>query len=594
MAGLISQDTIRDVVDRTDLVSLVGEYTRLENRGTDWWGCCPFHSEKTPSFHVVPDRKMYYCFGCHEGGNAIDFCMSMEKLSFTEAVVSLAKRAGVEVVYSGGGKMQVPEYDTTKDQYIDLYTRVAGSYHYFLTATEAGKFALDYVTERGLTAETIAKFKLGYSPADRHWLGQFLRGKNYSAEFLEKSGLFSKKYQGVSFFSDRLMFPIFDRKGQVVAFGGRLLHGDGPKYINSGDLIQYKKGETLYAFNFARQAIRESKSVIFCEGYMDVIAYHQCGITNAVAPLGTALTGEQVKLVRSFADTVYLSFDSDGAGKAATWKAILLCREADLTVKIIQLQGAKDPAEIMIKYGRDTLTNYVKNAIIDSDYLLSILAKEHQIDTPEGKTKAALAFFPYIDALKSDMQKESCLALLWQTFNLNPEAVKRDFTNRADARKRISAHESDTGEHSGNVSIKLNAELRAVLVVISNFDSFALMRTTLTADDFEDPLARSLFITLEECYREDSVSYSSILAKCGGEQVKNMVAKVVTSGEYAENPHQLIEDSIKLIKRNSLERKRTRLMNRIRQFKVATLEDQKELDALLSEKMTLDYELNNK
>lgn len=590
MCASISQSTIRSVVERTDIVALVSEYTRLERRGDSWWGCCPFHTEKTPSFSVTPERNMFYCFGCHEGGDAIKFIRSMEKMDFTTAVQSLAKRAGITVEFTGASQDSVESQSSAKDQYIELYTRVAGSYHYCLVSTEAGTFALNYIRSRGINDETIKKFQLGYSPANRHWLKKFLKEKNYTEDFLQDSGLFSKKFPDISFFSDRLMFPIFDRTGRTVAFGGRLLHGDGPKYINSGELVQFHKGQTLYAFNFARQKMREKHSVIFCEGYMDVIAYHQCGMTNAVAPLGTALTPEQVKLVQPFVETVYLSFDSDEAGRAATWKAIILCRQANLSVRIIKLGGGKDPAEIMLNQGAETLTTYVENAILDSDYLLSMLAKEHQIDTPEGKTKAALAFFSYIDALKSDMQKESCLEQLCQTFNLSIEAVKQDFLNRAEAQKRSERYGKK--ENEVDYKIKPTAELRAVLAVIANLDAYEMMRLSLTADDFFDSSARDLFIVLEECYREDAMSYSNVLAKCNSEIIKNMVAESVTSGEYEGNPKQLIGDSIKLIKKNSLERKRTRLMNKIRQFSTMSIEDQKKLDELVSEKMNIDFELN--
>ena len=410
MEGIISQETKDAVLSACDIVSVVSDYVQLEDRGNQWWGCCPFHHEKTPSFSVTPDKNMYYCFGCHAGGDTIKFIMEMEKVRFPEAIKILARKFGVEIKYSSTYKPRESGEEDARELYIDLYNRVADMFHYGLLKTEAGRFALDYITKRGISMETIEKFKLGYSPADRSWLKKFLRSKNFSDEFLAKSGLFSKKFPDIAFFSDRLMFPIFDRRGQAVAFGGRFLRGDpekSPKYLNSGDLIQYKKGETLYAFNFAKNSIRENKKVIFCEGYMDCIAYHQCGITYAVAPLGTALTEDQIKLVRGFADTILLSFDSDGAGQAATQRAILMCRQQGLTVKIIRLHNAKDPAEIMLNFGAETLTNEVNNAILDSDYLLSFLSQKYQKDTPEGKSKFALDFFPYIDALQTDIQRES-------------------------------------------------------------------------------------------------------------------------------------------------------------------------------------------
>ena len=596
MKGRISSDTIQQVMERTDVTALIGEYTRLERRGDEWWGCCPFHNEKTPSFKVDPSKGLYYCFGCHEGGSAVDFVCNMEKLSYREAIVFLAKLAGVEVVYSGAHQSQNQENsqrDSLKDQFTDLYTRVAGSYHYCLTSTPEGKQALDYILDRGITLETVQKFQLGYSPANRRWLRVFLKGKNYSDEFLDQSGLFSKKYPNISFFSHRLMFPICDRQGRVVAFGGRLLAGEGPKYINSGDLVQYHKGKTLYAFHHARQSIRKEKAVIFCEGYMDVLAYHQCGLTHAVAPLGTALTMDQVKLVQPFVEQVYLSFDTDQAGREATLKAILLCRQADIAVRVIALEGGKDPAEIMLNSGSKVLTEFVNSARIDGDYLLSLLATEHQIETPEGKTKAALAFFPYIDALKSDIQRESWLTRLCQELDLNIEAVRKDFVHRGAAEERIRVPKE---VESRPLQIRMNAELRAVLAVVANLDAYEQMRTDLSPEDFEDPVARELFIILEECYREESVLHGSVLAKCSDEQLKSLVARAVASGEYADNQDKVIKDSIRHIRRNSLERKRIRLLNKIRQLSLtaATYEDQRLLEELISEKMSIDFELDNK
>ena len=588
----ISSSTIDEVNDRTDLVSLIGEYTRLERRGTDWWGCCPFHNEKTPSFHVVPSRKMYHCFGCGQGGSAINFVMEIEKLGFMDAVVQLAKRAGVEVIYEGNNVVEENPLEKKKDEIFDLYSRTSGTYHYFLTETDMGKFAYDYLISRGVTKEIIHKFQLGYSPADRTWLKKFLLSKNYSNEFLNESGLFSKKYPDISFFSDRLMFPIFNRKNQVVAFGGRLLHGDGPKYLNSGEMIQYKKGETLYAFNFAKESIRKEKSVIFCEGYMDVIAYHQAGITNAVAPLGTALTEDQVKIISSFVDTVYLSFDSDEAGQNATFKAILLCRKMDLPVKIIKLEGGKDPSEILNKFGVNSLTKAINDAIIDSDFLLSVLATRYNIGTPDGRTQASLAFFSYVDSLNSDIQKDTCLEKLCQAYNLKPEAVKADFNNRDKARSKLRTTSTNNNEKAKlPEKIVLNAETRAMLAVIANVDYFSMMRSSLSVDDFEDVLARDMFIALEECYREGSMSYDNFLSKCTDERVQLIVSQSVTSGEFAINSEKTVEDCIWLIRKNSLERKRDRLLNQIRQCQGNTLEEQQKLNLLLNEKMSIDLEL---
>lgn len=591
MATFISQETINAVQNSADIVSIIGEYTKLERRGSDWWGCCPFHNEKTASFHVEPDKKFYYCFGCHAGGDVIKFIMEQEKVSYSDAIATLAKRTGIEIKYTNG----TPEKENPQlkiiEQYTELYERTASMFHYFLIETPQGKSALEYITSRGISLDTIKKFKLGFAPIDRKWLKNFLLKKNFSNEFLLNSGLFSKKYPDIAFFSNRLMFPIFNRRGQVVALGGRQLSNDpnSPKYLNSGDLIQYKKGETLYAFNFAKKAIREVKKVIFCEGYMDCIAYHQCGIEYAVAPLGTALTEMQIKIIRPFVEEVLLSFDSDGAGQKATMRAILMLRKENITVRIIQLTGGKDPAEIMQKLGPQILTNQVSNAILDSDFLLSRLGAEFPIDTPEGKTKASLVYFSYVDALQSDIQKESCLEQLCQAFNLKPEAVKRDFRNRNQARERLNSRQPlQSNQHK---ELKIDAELRSILVIIANLDKYKAVRTELLEYEFENLSASQLFNILEECFKNETLSLTSILNHCNEPELTNLITKVISLGEFKENNEDAIQDSIQMLKRRNLERKRDDIMSRIRKFNVNTSHDQRELEKLLEEKMELDRKL---
>ena len=593
MPGFISKETIDAVQKSSDIVSIIGEYTKLEPRGNDWWGCCPFHGEKTPSFHVDAEKKFYYCFGCHAGGDVIKFIMEQEKLSYTEAIESLAKKAGITVHYEDGFQQKIDPKIKLIEEYTELYERTASMFHYILTETTQGKTALEYITKRGISLDTIKKFKLGYAPSDRFWLKKFLISKNFSKEFLEQSGLFSKKYPEIAFFSNRLMFPIFNRQGKAVAFGGRQLDSNpnSPKYLNSGDLIQYKKGETLYAFNFAKKSIKENKKVIFCEGYMDCIAYHQCGIEFAVAPLGTALTESQIKIIRPFVNEVLLSFDSDKAGQMATERAILMLRKADITVRVIKLSGGKDPAEIMINFGKEFLTSAVNNAILDSDFLLSKLGEEYPIDTPEGKTKASLYFFSYVDSLSSDIQKESSLEQLCQVYNLKPEAVNRDFQNREQARKRLNNRQPANKDESNPTKLKLTAELRSVIAIIADLEKYKTIRNELTSEDFEEPIAKELYNILEQCYLENSLSLSTILNRCSDDRVSSLIVSAISLGEFKDENESTIQDSIKMFKRRNLEKQREILMQRIRAFTVQTDDDKNQLNAMLEEKIELDKKL---
>lgn len=597
MAGFISNETIDSVINTADIVKVVSEYTKLQNRGAnDYWGCCPFHGEKTASFHVDGDKKFYYCFGCHASGNVIKFVMEMEKLSYPEAIQSLAKKIGIIIKYKNGIDVETEiKKENLNEQYIELYERTASMFHYFLTETEQGKKAFDYIKKRGLSEETIKKFKLGFSPSNRKWLKDFLLKKNYSNEFLNKSGLFSQKYPDYSFFSDRLMFPIFNRKGQVVAFGGRVLppaNEKERKYINSGELPWFHKRETLFGFNFAKESIRKNKKIIFCEGNMDVIAYHQCGLDYAVATLGTSLTEEHIKMIQGFvADgEVFLSFDSDGAGEAATKKAIFLCRKAGLTVKIIRLKGGKDPAEIMLNFGKENLTSQVNNAILDSDYFLFRLGEKYPTNTPEGKTKIALEFFEYVDSLTSDIQKESCLEQLCQVFNLKPEAVKSDFNNRSQARERINIRSNNQKETQ--VQINLDAELRGLIAVTTDMEQFQLLRSSLCIDDFKNPDAKRLYSILEECFDEKTTSLPEILNHCGSDSLARLVSEYNAFGVYKKNEvGKIVTDTIAYVTKNKLEDKKNKLLQRIQNFIPITEDDNNQLKVLLTEKKNLDAQI---
>lgn len=586
----ISSVTIDEIDKRGDIVALVSEYTKLEQRGANWWGCCPFHNEKTPSFNIMSEKNMYHCFGCGAGGGIIKFYMEMEKLSFVEAVLALAKKNNIEVIYEGNADF-IPQKDSTSDAYKELYTRVSGSFHYFLTQREEGSFAKNYLLQRGFTEQSIKNFQLGYAPRNRKWIKTFLQQKHYSDAFINDSGLVSTKYPDYSFFSNRLMFPIHNKNGDVVAFSARLLEGEGPKYINSRESSIYKKREELYGFFQAKKRIRTEKKILLCEGNFDVIAFHQAGIDYAVASLGTALTEEQIDLFSRFVDTVFLFYDDDLAGQKACQKAIFMLRKKDLTVKIILPDAGKDPAETLEISGTEGLTKLVDKAIIDIDYLLSFYAKEHSIQGPEGKAKASRAFFSYVDSLHSDIQKDASLERMSQYYTLKPEVVKKEYYSRGSVEASFTKQNSPLLDTQKQKRIVLSAELRAMIAVLSNNDCFKEFRSRISVDELEDPLARDLYIALEESYREGSMSFESIMRKTANLELESLVAKYIVSGEFSMRFKDIIDDSVLLIKRNNLEKKRDSISNQIRLFDVRDNEDQKQLDMLLSEKMHIDLEL---
>lgn len=583
----ISAGTIDSVMELTDMKALVENYTHLEMRGGKWWGCCPFHGEKTPSFNIDTERKMYYCFGCGKGGNLLTFVKEMEHLSFTEAIEFLAKKQGIEIVFENS--FDTPK-DNTKYEILSLYERVANAFNHILTKTENGKNALSYLQERGISSEIIEKFKLGFAPSDRKWLYSFLKKKSYSEEFLSKTGLFSKKYFNISFFSNRIMFPIHNRHGNVIAFGGRILSGEGPKYLNSSDMPQYKKSENLFAFNLALPEIRKKKSVIICEGYMDVLAFHQAGITNSVAPLGTALTEDQVKILKGFANTFYLSFDSDEAGQNATYKAVTLSRKQGLNLRILSIENGKDPAEILQKNGNEGLILLLKNAILDDDYLMKLAGERFDINSTDGKAGAVSFFFPYLESLDSDIRKESTISKLADVFGITQKSIISDYGNAGKNIKDYKVKSSEAVKQIKTpVRIKRTAELRLVLAAAANPDMFKKMRSEISIEDFDDSSARELFIVLEECYRIGGNTFDNLLTRCTNASLRELVSEAIMNGEFSENPFKILEDGIKLLKQNKLQKQRSNIIGRLQLLSGKnSVEDRSLMNDLIAEKKEID------
>ncbi|MDR2534980.1 MAG: DNA primase [Treponema sp.] len=602
--GIIAKSTIQEVNDKIDPVAVIGDYVGLEKRSGEYIGLCPFHNEKTPSFSVNPERKLYYCFGCGKGGTVINFVMEMDKLSFTEAIEVLAKRFGVPMRYenAAGSPGKDQEQRTRIEEITELYRRVAGSFHYWLKERPEGQSALHYIIDRGISMEMIETFRLGYAPANRRWLFQFLIRKGYSESFLASSMLFSSKDPHLSFFFHRLMFPITDRQGRTLAFGGRLLSGDGPKYINSAESDFYKKGLTLFGIDQALGEIRKTKEAYIAEGYMDVIALHQAGITNAVAPLGTALTDEQAKFLRRWVERVNLIFDSDKAGQQATVKAILTCRRNGLVCAVaVPHKGAapaaefKDPADILKEAGLQVLQKRMKYCMLDCEYLMFHSKSLFDISSAEGKTKAITFMFPYLKTLDSDVSRELVIEQIGEAFGVDQRAIRNDFN-------RTTPVHQGGGRKDGIPkklrSIRMSDELYLLIVVLVNYQLYPKFRTKLVIKDIEDPAAKEIFIALEEWYVHDEAGMDALLAHINSEELRSFVVEKGSSKNLLSNPEQLMWDGIKKVKRRRLEKRRDQILLELMIARDGANETQNDfqketrLEELLAEKMHIDAELH--
>lgn len=381
----IPPEFIRELEDRSRLEEIAPSYINLKRQGKNLVGLCPFHNEKSPSFLIYPGNNSYYCFGCGKGGGVINFVMDIERLDFIEAVKWLAQRAGLQVPENGRDdtlsrlRMRILEIN-----------REAGRFFYQTLVSPEGRAGLDYFRGRGLDGATIRRFGLGYAPESGFGLVNHLRKKGYTQEELTQADVarISQKGNLYDRYRGRVMFPIFDLRGNVVAFGGRVLTDEKPKYINTSDTPVYHKSAGLFAMNLAKNT--DSRQLILAEGYMDVIALHRAGFENAIASLGTSLTEEQARILKRYADEVVICYDSDGAGQKATQRAIPMLREAGLRVRVVTVPGGKDPDEFMRNYGKDGPLRFkqlLEKSGTDVDYQLGRLREQFDLETEEGRVR---------------------------------------------------------------------------------------------------------------------------------------------------------------------------------------------------------------
>lgn len=378
-------ELVEEVRMKSDIVDVVSGYVKMQKKGSSYFGLCPFHNEKSPSFSVSPSKQIYYCFGCGAGGNVFSFVMQYENYTFPEAVKYLAERAGVtlpELEYTE----EMRQRENKRAKLLEI-NKLAANYFYCRLHSDRGKIGLDYLKKRELTDETMKHFGLGFASATGNELVQYLKHKGYEDKLIQEAGLagFDERYGMHDKFWNRVMFPIQDINHRVIGFGGRVM-GDGkPKYLNSPETPVFDKSRNLYGLNFARTA--RTNNVILCEGYMDVISMHQAGFTQAVASLGTAFTPGQANILRRYAKEVILAYDSDGAGVTAALRAIGILKEVELTGRVLNLEPYKDPDEFIKNKGAEALQQRIDEAENSFFFELRILQRDYNLNDPESKTQ---------------------------------------------------------------------------------------------------------------------------------------------------------------------------------------------------------------
>lgn len=557
-----SDDIIEEVRMKNDIVDVISQYVRLTRKGSSYFGLCPFHNEKTPSFSVTPSKQMYYCFGCGAGGNVYNFVMQYENYSFGEALSHLAERAGVElpkIEYSQAARAKAEKRATLLE-----INKKAAQYFYYQLRRENGKTAHDYLTGRGLSEEMIKKFGLGYSDKYSDDLYKYLKAQNYTDDLLRESGLFNvDERQGMyDKFWNRVIFPIMDVNNRVIGFGGRVM-GDGkPKYLNSPETQIFDKSRNLYGLNIARTT--RKNYLILCEGYMDVISMHQAGFTNAVASLGTALTSGHASLVKRYTQEVLLLYDSDEAGVKAALRAIPILREAGVNSRVVNLRPHKDPDEFIKTEGAEAFEKRLEAAMDSFMFRVSIAAGEFPMEEPQGQKRFFDRCAQYLLELSDELERNLYIEAIvkeYRRYGISVENLRKRVNSLAmkgtPAEKRIQPKSGDPAvrkkESAGEKSQKL---MLTWLVTYPGI--FETVEKYLTPSDFVVPLYKEVAEMLWNQRKEGDVNPARLLNAFTDSDEQKEVASLFNATihlETREEQERAFSDALLRIKQESLAKK---------------------------------------
>ncbi len=562
----IREEFLTELRDRIDIEALIGSYVDLKKAGRLSKGLCPFHSEKTPSFTVYPDTQSYFCFGCSKGGDAVTFIREIENLDYVEAVKFLAEKAGLN--------MPDDNYDDTlskkKRRMLEINKEAARFYHEYMMSP-AGKVGLDYWLNRGLSISTIRHFGLGYAPDDWSQLIRHMKKKGYSELELYEANLAkrSEKHTYYDNFRNRVMTPIIDLRGNIIAFGGRVLDDSKPKYVNTSDTLVYKKSLAVFALNFAKSS--KENSLILCEGYMDVITLHQAGFTNAVAGLGTALTDEQVRLISRYCEKVYLSYDNDAAGHEALQKAIQKFEKTGLQIHPLIMQGGKDPDEVIKKFGAERFKSIIDGASNEIEYKLSECKQGLDISSDDGRIKYLRRAVPILANLSGAIERDVYTSRLSEELGVSKEAIslqikeeekriirknkKMDFSSL----NREFAGDKAPKTASGDSGMKvLKAEETIVASLLNNPDFLKKLNTELTTEDFTGDFYRHAFAVLQDRIQKgQSVDFIYLSSEFSPEDMSRLTW-LQNGNQLISNTLKEIEDCVRVIKS---EKKRVKMQD---------------------------------
>ncbi len=555
----IPEETVDEIRQSNDIVDVVGEYVALKKQGKNFFGLCPFHGEKTPSFSVTQDKQIFHCFGCGKGGNVFTFLMEIEGFSFYQAVQHLADKKGFSLSESLGSQQ---EQGVSNEEQMNLkaFEWLTKLYHHLLRHTKEGKQAYQYLLERGFSDEIIHTFQLGYSPQSKDLITQFLEKKGYHSQHMVNAGVLTTNdhNQTTDRFRGRVIFPIRNHLGKSVGFGGRTITDQEPKYLNSPESILFQKGKLLFNFDLARSSIRKSGQAILFEGYMDVIAAYQAGIMNGLATLGTSITEAQARLLNRYADTIIVCYDGDEAGINASYKAARLLHHIGSNVKVSAIPEGLDPDSYIAKYGSDRF----KHEIIEASYtyisfLMEYFKKDYNLKLEGDRIQYIEKVIDELALINRPMEREYYAKELASEYELSMDTIVYEINNR---RKKLGNHQDKqrtTSHTKSKLSFKKqnkllpafhNAEKQLLTYMLHDFYIAEKVKESLGASfniDMHKIIVTHLYAFYEEGHE---ANISQFIERIDDDKIKNFIIELAMENVHADISDKEIQDYIRIIK----------------------------------------------
>ena len=586
------EELVEEVRMKNDIVDVISGYVRLQKKGSNHWGLCPFHNEKSPSFAVSGNKQMYHCFGCGVSGNVYTFIMSYENYTFPEAVKMLAGRAGVnlpEVEYTE----EMRRKENKRARLLEV-NKEAAKFFYYQLRTPRGEIGLQYLKKRELTEETMKKFGLGYAGKNGTDLVQYLRQKGFEDELIKEAGLasFSETRGLSSQFWNRVMFPIQDINHRVIGFGGRVM-GDGePKYLNSPETPIFDKRRNLYGMNFARTA--RSGNIILCEGYMDVIAMQQAGFTQAVASLGTAFTSEQASLLHRYTENVLLAYDSDGAGVKAALRGIGILREAGLYAKIINMQPYKDPDEFMKNLGKDAFKERIDQAENSFFFEIRILERDYDLKDPESKTRFYREIAKKLCGFSEEVERENYLQAVAEKYAIGADNLRKlviSYASQTGLARPIERPKSGVQQKNSPQESRKKSQRLLLTWLTDEPGVYQKIKRYISPEDFTEDLYKQVAARLFSDLDKGNYNPAGIISMFTDEEEQREAASLFNTNlpalETKQEKEKAFRDILLAVKRNSYEYYTSKLGTDVNALK-QVIEGKKALEELAKAHISLD------